>query len=161
TKRFWWAVVAGIPLAAFAYQAGQPYFLIAYDLLLLVVALTTLRLSPSPGSLKLRRKFDPVLSVRAANKITVELENEGLEPIKGRVREEPPVGCTASRQEFGISIRPESVVEVEYFLTPSERGSDYFRGTYLRMECPLGLVERQVKLNTEQPVRIYPNVLAL
>jgi uncharacterized protein (DUF58 family) len=27
--------------------------------------------------------------------------------------------------------------------------------------CPLGLVERQVKLNTEQAVRVYPNVLAM
>jgi uncharacterized protein (DUF58 family) len=161
TKRFWWAVAAGIPLAMLAYQAGQAYFLIVYDVLLLLAALVTVRLSPSPQSLRLTRKFDPVLSVRAANKITVELENEGLEPIRGRVREEPPAGCIASRQEFGIAIRPESSVELEYFLTPSERGSGFFQGTYVRLKCPLGLMERQVKLNTEQPVRIYPNVLAL
>jgi uncharacterized protein (DUF58 family) len=161
TKRFWWALVLGIPLAALAYQAGQPYFLVAYNVLLLTIAVVTLRLAPSPKLLHVRRKFDPVLSVRAANKITVELENEGLEPVKGRIREEPPAGCFASRQEFPISIRPESVVEVEYFLTPTERGSDFFRGTYVRLQCPLGLVERQLKLNTEQPVRIYPNILAL
>lgn len=161
TKRFWLAVVLGIPIAAVAYQANQPYLLLAYNILLLAVSLGTLRLAPSPKSLRLRRKFDPVLSVRAANKITLELENEGLEPILGLLRDEPPAGCAASRQEFPLSLRGEGFAEFEYFLTPSERGSDFFRGTYLRLKCPLGLVERQVKLNTEQPVRIYPNVLAL
>lgn len=161
TKRFWLAVVLGIPLAAIAYQVDQPSLLLIYNVILIGVALITWRLAPSPKLLHVRRKFDPVLSVRAANKITVELENEGLEPMRGLIREEPPAGCTASRQEFPLALRPESVTEVEYFLTPAERGSDYFRGTYLRLKCPLGLVERQVKLNTEQPVRIYPNVLAL
>ncbi len=161
TKRFWMAVALGIPIAAVAYQANQPFLLLAYNFLLLAVAIATLRLAPSPNSLRLRRKFDPVLSVRAANKITLEIENDGLEPMRGLLRDEPPAGCYASRQEFPLALKPEGYAEVEYFLTPSERGSSFFRGTYLRLKCPLGLVERQVKLNTEQPVRIYPNVLAL
>lgn len=161
TKRFWWAVVLGIPIAALAYQAGQPLVLFAYNVLLVVVAFATTRLTPSIKLLHVRRKFDPVLSVRASNKIVLELENEGLEPMHGIIRDEPPAGCKASRQEFPLALRPESITEFEYFLTPFERGSDYFRGTFLRLRCPLGLVVRQIKLNTEQPVRIYPNVLAL
>lgn len=161
TKRFWLAVALGIPVAAFAYQADQPILLLVYNLVLLAVAWITLLLSPSPKLLILRRKFDPVLSVRAANKITLELQSESLEPIRGRLRDEPPLGCVATRQEFPISLKPEAYAEHSYFLTPTERGSDYFRGTWVRIQCPLGLVERQVKLNTEQPVRIYPNVLAL
>jgi uncharacterized protein (DUF58 family) len=161
TKRFWWALALGIPIAAVSYQSGQPFILVAYNAMLLAVAIITFRLSPNPNLLRLRRVFDPVLSVRAANKITLQLENEGLEPVAGRLRDEPPSGCTANRQEFNLSIRPEGYAEYEYFLTPIERGSDFFRGTWLRIQCPLGLVVRQVKLNTEQPVRIYPNVLAL
>lgn len=161
TKRFWWLVALGLPLAAIAYQADQPYLLWTYNIALLAATIVTARLSPSPKSILVRRKFDPVLSVRAANKITIQLENEGLEPVRGLMREEPPAGCVASRQEFLLSIKPESIAEYDYFLTPAERGSDYFRGTYMRLKCPLGLVERQVKLNTEQPVRIYPNILAL
>ena len=161
TKRFWLAVLLGVPLAAIAYQSDQPFLLLAYNLLLLAVSIATVRLAPDPKLLKLRRKFDPVLSVRAANKVTLELENEGLEPLSGRLRDEPPAGCIASRQEFDLALKAEGYSEYEYFLTPSERGSDYFRGTWVRIDCPLGLVVRQVKLNTEQPVRIYPNVLAL
>ncbi len=161
TKRFWLLIALGIPLGAIAYQAGQPYILLAYNIILLVTAFVTLGMAPSTSSLRLTRKFDPVLSVRAANRIQIGLENEGLEPIQGQIRDEPPAGCMATRLEFPLSMRAEGYAEFEYFLTPSERGSDYFRGTFLRMKCPLGLVERQVKLPTEQPVRIYPNVLAL
>ncbi len=161
TKRFWLAVALGIPVAMLGYQAGQPSLLVVYNLLLLAVAWITLRLAPSPKQLILRRKFDPVLSVRAANKITLELHNEALEPIRGKLRDEPPSGCLVTNQEFHIDLKPETLTEVSYFLTPEERGSDYFRGTYVRIQCPLGLVERQAKLNTEEPVRIYPNVLAL
>ena len=151
----------GIPIGALAYQAGQPYLLLAYNVLLFGVALATLRMAPSPSSIKLTRRFDPVLSVRAANRIVLEIENLGLEPIRGRLRDEPPEGCIATKQEFDLSVRAEGTKELEYFLTPSERGSDYFRGSFVRLRCPLGLVERQVKLPSEQPVRIYPNVLAL
>ena len=161
TKRFWWAVALGIPVAAVAYQSDQPLLLLVYNVLLFGIALVTLRLSPDPKMLRIVRKFDPVLSVRAANKITLQVENDGLEALAGRLRDEVPAGCVASRQEFNISMRPEGYAELDYFLTPSERGSDYFRGTWVRLKCPLGLVERQTKLNTEQPVRIYPNVLAL
>jgi uncharacterized protein (DUF58 family) len=161
TKRFWWAVLIGVPIGALAYQAGQPLVLLAYNCVLIAVAIVTIRLAPAPKFLKLRRKFDPVLSVRAPNKIVLELESESLEPIRGVLRDEVPDGCVASRQEFPLAMKPEGHASFEYMLTPSERGSDYFRGTYIRLKCPLGLVERQSKLNTEQPVRIYPNVLAL
>ncbi|MBN9503364.1 MAG: DUF58 domain-containing protein [Armatimonadetes bacterium] len=161
TKRFWGMVALGIPIGAIAYQAGQPVLLLVYNLALLAVAWISLKLGPNPAQLTIRRKFDPVLSVRAANKIDLILENQGLEPISGRLRDEPPAGCTATNLEFGFSVPAERETELGYFLTPLERGSDFFRGTYVRLRCPLGLVERQVKLPTEQPVRIYPNVLAL
>jgi uncharacterized protein (DUF58 family) len=161
TTRFWWIIAAGIPLAALLYAVDQAYLLLLFDLGLLIFAWFTLRIGPSTDLLKLKRKFDPVLSVRAANHVTLQLENEGIEPIRGILRDEPPGGCIVSRQEFPLSLKPNGYTEFDYFLTPAERGSDYFRGTYVRLKCPFGLVERQVKLNTEQPVRIYPNVLAL
>jgi uncharacterized protein (DUF58 family) len=161
TKRFWWLVALGIPVGMLAYQAGQPVILLIYNLIVVGVAIATVRLAPSPQALRLRRKFDPVLSVRAANKIVLSVTNDSLEPIAGKLRDEPPARCVASRQEFPIRLKPDDEVELDYFLTPSERGSDFFQGTYVRLRCPLGLMERQAKLNTEQPVRIYPNVLAL
>jgi uncharacterized protein (DUF58 family) len=161
TKRFWGLIALGIPIAAIAAQMGSPLIAVAYNAVLILAAWITGRMAPSTKALRLVRKFDPVLSVRAANRIQVYLENDGAEPIEGLMRDEPPPRFFATRREFPLSLEPGQVSEVSYFLTPDERGTDYFRGTYLRLKCPLGLVQRQVKLNTEQPIRVYPNVLAL
>jgi uncharacterized protein (DUF58 family) len=161
TRRFWLLAALGIPLGALAAQAGSPLFLVAYNLALVTVAWATTKLAPSGKELRVRRRFDPVLSVRTQNRVVVELENDGAEDLRGVVRDEPPPVFGATRKEFPLRLAPGRALELEYSLTPFERGSDYFRGTYLRVECPLGLVVKQLKLNTEQPVRVYPNILAL
>lgn len=161
TKRFWWLVALGIPLAAITAAAGAPIVVIVYDILLLAIAFGSTRLAPSIEGLRLRRHFDTVLSVRASNRIEVTLENEGVERIRGILRDEPPPHFEASRREFAIDVAPGDLKELTYQLVPPERGSDRFRGTFLRLECPLGLAWRQVRMDTEEPVRVYPNVLAL
>ena len=99
TKRFWALVAAGIPIAAVAAAIGTPSIAFAYDAMLLIVAYGSTFLAPSTGRLILRRKFDTVLSVRAANKITLTLENDGVETIRGLLRDEPPPLFDATRKE--------------------------------------------------------------
>jgi len=111
--------------------------------------------------LKVRREFDPVLSVRSANKIQLTLTNESLDAISGTIRDEPPTQFQASQREFPLDIGPEREIEIEYTLTPDERGGESFKGTFVRLACPLGLVVKQARLETEEPIRVYPNVLAL
>lgn len=159
TKRFWLLVAAGIPLAALA--VSTPSLTIAYDVLLVAIAYATTRLAPLTERLSLKRSFDSVLSVRTANKIVLTLENDGLETIRGTLRDEPPAQFEASRKEFKVEIRARRPLELVYHVTPRERGAEAFRGTYLRVECPLGLAMKQVRLETDEPVRVYPNVLAL
>ncbi len=161
TQRFWLLVGVGVPIAMLAAVSGSFWVIYAYNALLLAVALATSRLAANPGSLRLVRRFDPVLSVRVPNKIQVSIQNDGVEPVMGLVRDEPPPTFDVTQRQFRLHVPPGGEQRIAYQITPPERGSDYFRGTYLRLKCPLGLVERQVKLNTEQPIRVYPNVLAL
>jgi uncharacterized protein (DUF58 family) len=161
TKRFWLLVALGIPIAALAMAAGYPSLAIAYNLAIIAAAYATGRIGPSASNLKLTRAFDPVLSVRAANKIVLSLTNESLDHMRGTLRDEPPPQFLASNREFSLDLAPEREVLIEYTLTPDERGSESFRGTYVRLACPLGLVEKQARLETEQPIRVYPNILAL
>jgi len=132
-----------------------------YDLLILGIAWGTTYLAPSGGNLRLTRTFDPVLSVRAWNKIRLSLHNDGPERVKLALRDEPPERFSVENQEFSVSLEPGAERDLEYEVRPVERGSDAFRGTFVRIHCPLGLAMRQAFLETEQPVRIYPNVLAL
>ncbi|HEY0866735.1 MAG TPA: DUF58 domain-containing protein, partial [Fimbriimonas sp.] len=161
TKRLWLLVALGVPIAALTTMAGAPSFVLFYDLALALAAYASWRLGPSTGGLRLTRRFDPVLSVRVPNRVQVTVENDGVEPVRALLRDEPPAGFLASRREFRVDIPPGQAADLEYTVTPSERGPDAFQGTFLRVACPMGLVEKQVRLDTEEPVRVYPNVLAL
>lgn len=161
TKRFWLLIALGIPIASMAGILGAPSIAIAYNLFLIGAAYASFRLGPSARELKIKRTFDPVLSVRVPNRIAVGIVNEGVEPIQAQLRDEPPPLFTASQKQFSISLASGDETTISYQLTPYDRGTDYFRGTFLKIKCPLGLVDKVVKLNTEQPIRVYPNVLAL
>ena len=107
------------------------------------------------------RRFDPVLSVRVANKIHVTVVNDGVDIVRTLLRDEPPPAFETTNNEFRLALGPGREQEFTYNITPFDRGGDYFRGTFLRIECPLGLALKQAKLSTAQPIRVYPNVLAL
>ncbi len=161
TKRFWLLVGLGIPLAGVSMLLGAPLLIVGYDLVLVLLLIGTFYLAPKLTTLRVRREFDKVLSVRAENKIRLIVENDGVEPIIGDLRDEPPPSFASSERQFKLNLAPGKRTEFSYTLTPWERGDDSFRATFVRVRCPLGLVDRQVELATEEPVRVYPNVLAL
>ncbi len=161
TPRFWWLAAAGVPLAAIAAGLGTPLAAVAYDVGLVAVAFASARLGPDPRKLRVTRRRDPVLSVRRANRVTLVVENDSDAAIAARLRDEPPSGWPTTEREFDVALRPGALAEWTYSVTPPERGSDAFRATFVRVRCPLGLVERQVRLDTREEVRVYPDVLAL
>ncbi len=154
-------VALGIPIAALAGTSGTPSLGIAYNALLILVAWITGRLGPAASNLKISRTFDPVLSVRMPNRIQLTVLNDSADEIKGVLRDEPPPQFEASQREFPFKLGPGREKEFVYTLTPIERGSEKFYGTFVRIECPLGLVLRQERVETDEPIRVYPNVLAL
>jgi uncharacterized protein (DUF58 family) len=151
----------GIPVAIVTTLAGSPWFFVAYDIVLFCIAYATSRMAPSAEDLKIQRKHDPVLSVRADNRIELFVENEGRNTFVGLIRDEPPASYASSEREFPIRLAPRTSATFSYTVSPPERGSDKFRSTFLRLDCPLGLVRRQLELDTSEPIRVYPNVLAL
>jgi uncharacterized protein (DUF58 family) len=161
TRRLWWAIAAGIPLTGFAATTGQSWFLWFYNGFFLVLAIISSQLGASGKNLRFRRRMDAVLSVRARNRIRVEIENEEDIALHGRIRDEIPSSFAAEGNEAPFHVNPGRAFSFDYFLMPPERGEYSFRATFLRIQCPLGLVERQLELNTEQPVKVYPNLLAL
>jgi uncharacterized protein (DUF58 family) len=108
-----------------------------------------------------KRRHDPVLSVRVANRIHGELENLSNQALIGSLRDEPPVGVPVENNEVPINLAPGETLSLAYHVTPPERGSVEFQGTYLRLACPLGLSYRDVRLESQEVGRVYPNVLAL
>lgn len=161
TRRFWYLVLLGIPLCAIAAQVGAASFWAIYNLGLLLIAFLSSRLVANPRNLRITRRFDPVLSVRAANRVDLNIWNDGALPLKGLLRDEPPYTWDTTDQECKFDLPAGADMIFHYSVTPPTRGESEFQGTFLKLDCPLGLVNRIVKLDTQQPVNVYPNVLAL
>lgn len=162
TRRLLILLALGIPFAALSAAVGSTNLIWAYNLGLLFAALVTYWLAPSArASLRVSRKMDSVLSVRVPNKIELTLTNDGVDSLRATYRDEPPPSFLATNKEFELSIAPGKDAHLSYMLTPPERGADYFRGAYVRTVCPLGLVYKTERIPTAQPVRVYPNILAL
>jgi len=140
---------------------GLDYLAVVYNLILFAALIFSARLAPSIRDLRVQRSMDPVLSVRASNRIELVVENDGDEPIVGQIRDEAPPFFETDRREFPIRIEPGDRREFSYHVTPPERGSTAFPGTYLRVELPFGLATRDFELPTAQEVRVYPNLIAL
>src|SRR5579872_2216617 len=106
TKRLWGLLAIGILVAALGAQVGASLLGLLYDVAVFIAAYITFRLAPTGKELRLKRSFDPVLSVRVANRIGVHLVNDGLEPLRLRVRDEAPERCSAEGNEFGVTLAP-------------------------------------------------------
>lgn len=161
TPRLYWLFALGIPIAALGSQIGMFWVGLLYDALLLLVAWMTSFDVYSKKNLSVTRSFDAALSVRVQNQIKVQIENLGTRSIRFRFRDEPPPHFEATNHEFVVSLRPGGYTERTYNVKPRFRGTDAFRGCFLRITCPLGLVLRQERLPISDPVRVYPNVKAL
>jgi uncharacterized protein (DUF58 family) len=151
----------GILVAAAAGTTGQYWIAFAYNASVLLIAWLSTKVGARGSSLKVSRRHDAVLSIRMANVVTLSLENDGNQPIRGRLRDEAPEDFLASQREFDFQLEPGERKELIYTLTPFERGSDHFRGTFVRVDCPFGLAQSESRIPNEDLVRVYPNVLAL
>lgn len=162
TRRFWWLLAGGVPLALLgAWAPGMEQLLLPYDALLFLALFVSPQLIPKPTSLVCRRETDAVLSVRVQNLVRLTLINDSSVPIKGRLRDEPPAEFDRDRDEFAFDLGPNREQLFRYHVRPRTRGDGMFRGTFIRLLAPLGLAEVEYRLPSDQPVRVYPNVQAL
>jgi len=162
TKRFWAFVAMGIPIAMLgAVIPGAHWWLVPYNLGLLVIFFVTGRLALKSDQLKVTRKSQSILSVRVPNAVRLTVENLTVDRLRFQLRDEPPTHATATNHEFDVTLEPERVREFDYTITPYERGDGSFGDTWLRIMAPLGLAWAQKLLPTGQAARVYPNVQAV
>jgi uncharacterized protein (DUF58 family) len=161
TRKFWILVAVGIPLIGIANMISMGWLLYVYNGFLALAALISFALGPNSKNLFFRRRMDAVLSVRARNRIRIELELDGINDLSGEIRDEIPATFEGFSVQTKFKMKSGSKFSHDYFTVPPDRGDEYFRATFLRLNCPLGLVQKQIQLNTEQPIKVYPNILAL
>ncbi len=110
-------------------------------------------------ALEVTRHHDPQLSLGAANRVTLRVRSRSSEPMRLEVRDGPPLEMSPDPPTFRVTLAPGEARELEYSLTPTERGEYRFREAWVRREGRWGLITRQLATPLAGTVRVFPNVL--
>lgn len=162
TRRFWFWLALGIPLAlAGAFVPGLERLVWPYNIGLIALTFATKFWAGNPKFLRTDRVFDPLLSNRVENAVELTLINEGSQRVSGRLIDEVPVGFVAEDTTWRFSLAPGESAHFLYEVIPTQRGEFKFRDTFVRLNAPLGLCEVDAKLPLPQVARVYPNLKAV
>ncbi len=162
TRRFWFLVALGIPLAlAGIWVDGIEPLVLLYNLIIFSGLILGRVMTPPARNLRLSRVFDDVLSVNARNTIELVIENVGAGALVGELLDECPQDFQSTSRKFKLKLESGERQVLSYDVKPRERGSDFFPATFLRLKTPLGLSEVHHKIESVQPVEVYPNIKAI
>jgi uncharacterized protein (DUF58 family) len=114
--------------------------------------------TPRPESIEISREVSEVLSVGAANLVTMRLLSRAARTVRVEVRDEPPEPSRAEGLPFEADLVPRREVEASYHVFPGRRGPHRFSFVHFRYESPHRLWTRAVRRSLVNEVRIYPDI---
>jgi len=134
---------------------------IAWGYVLFVFALIYMdwRMAGDIKQFELTREHDTKLSLGAENPIRVSLMNRSWRGVNFTVRDEAPELFKIETRTLAGQVVGRGTWEHVYHVRPLRRGDYQFGDLTLRWLGPLGLVIRQAKVATKEPVKVYPNLL--
>lgn len=152
---------AAAPLGLSAEWAPALALCLAWLVGALALAVADWRSTPPPGAFAARRKHERRLSLGTPNAVRLELISKSRRPVRAWARDEFPDGMGSDAIVLEVELPPMGQAELTYHLTPYERGDFRFGAINLRYRSALGLFLRQVSFQTDDAVRVYPNLLEL
>ena len=163
TRTFFYAFA----LVTISYALGFyfPIMLSIASALLFAVSLLTLldwillflTKNPITGNRKVNDRF----SNSDENPVKLFLQNQYPFRIHYHILEELPVQFQLFNFKMKGFINSKSEVELNYFLTPTERGLYTFGNTNIFVQTPLRFLERKIVLQTKNQTKVYPSFLNL
>jgi len=130
---------------------------LAIDLVLATVALFDGL--ATRGAVSVERKVGTVQSVGQGFDVTLVVQNVGRRALQLRITDDAPGQVTGL--PGSLRILPERASEVAYRLEIGQRGQHHFGPVTVRWRSPLGLWERQRRLEVQGAVRVYPDFAQL
>jgi uncharacterized protein (DUF58 family) len=137
-------------------QAIAAMFL--WDGVVLAAWLWDLQRLPRPGQLEVCRNWEKRPCLGVLGKVNVELRNGGGIPIRVRIVDETPAQLRREPPELDLRVKGRSSAEASYGVMPAERGDARLGRMFLRFQSPLGLAERWAVAETQQTIRVLPNL---
>lgn len=106
------------------------------------------------------RRAAQIFSVGRANVVTIVLHNRSDRTLRGTVMDDPIEEATTTGLPGTFEIAPRATVQLRYEITPSRRGKRHLGAITVRYQLPLGILERQERIELPQDVDVYPDVHA-
>lgn len=157
--RFFVALLLGFVALGPAWWIRQAIaMMFLWDGLVVVAWLWDLLRLPRPEQLEVRRAWEKRPCLGVAGSVAVEIQNGGSIAIRARAVDETPAQLRGAPPDFTILIRARNSAEARYEVIPAERGDRKLGRIFLRYQSTLGLAERWAVAETQQTIRVLPNL---
>ena len=130
------------------------------DLGIVLLSVADYTLTFKGGEIQGERICPRHFSIGAENSIGILLQNTLPSSRRLRTRDQTPAEWTAAPVLKAV-IPGRSSLNLDYPVVPPERGKYGFGDLFIRVEGPLGLISRPMKVSTPEEVRVYPSLQPL
>lgn len=114
-----------------------------------------------PKPLRGEREVSPSLALGTWKAVKLRLTSASRLPWHVTVMDHPPVDVEARGQGQRHRLPARGFLELTYQVRPTARGRRTFEAAQVRLEGPLGLVARDLRLAGTSPVKVFPDFAAV
>jgi len=156
--RFYFTLVTAIlfALASTLVPNGMTASLLL-TLLLTGAVLADVALLPR-DALRVKRNVPPILKQAQLFQVELTLFNQGPSAARFDILDSPPLEFTGAPKPMAVKLPPLREIVHTYTLKSYRRGSFSFGAVYYRITGPLGLIQRQGKVDLPQGVQVLPDM---
>ena len=109
-------------------------------------------------ALRIKRNVPPILKQAQLFQVELILVNQGDTAALFQIIDSPPVEFTGSPRMLALRLPPKREIVQNYSLKSYRRGSFSFGAVFYRITGPLGLIQRQGKIDLPQAVQVLPDM---
>ncbi|MGH9908357.1 MAG: DUF58 domain-containing protein, partial [Pyrinomonadaceae bacterium] len=160
SKFFYLLIAIGfIPLSL---SWGRPWLrwvALAYDVVILFIAVLDARRSRLPAGIHITREFGGRFAVGAETEVQIKLQNRTAQAISLIIKDEyPPQMALSGLREGRLRLEAQSSAILIYGLTPPKRGRFEFGHIIVRFPSRLRLAWCETKAGEPTAEKVYPNM---
>lgn len=133
-------------------------WLIAFDILLLLVLAADLLTIPKQHWLECQREMNRIASLQKPHPVKLTISNRSRHGLQVSIRDDLPDACSAVPEQFALRLAPLSRTICHYQLSASRRGAFHLDAVYLRVTSWLKLWQRDLKYPAESELNVYPDM---
>ncbi|WP_249384060.1 DUF58 domain-containing protein [Chitinivorax sp. B] len=111
----------------------------------------------TPLLLTVEREVSGVIPVGVESTVKLTLRHTGSLPIKALLYDHHPMELACQDLPLHIRLPGKTGMHLSYQVRATQRGSFQFGRVEARLNSPLGLWQRTVRLGREQTIRVFPN----